>query len=262
MNDFLPLDQADQLIAELAGERVFAGRSKRMAQAGKLKISFHYHGPIGVFAPPEKPDEKPTAIKKYSFNGHLTAVAQPVLEVPTEEISSEGIKELHIDYLIAREVTLAEGSLPIELEPGQFIGRLNTKIVHTDGNKRITHAMDHLNSASVPERKWRIASDEIRAVFQKPTTPTAPADGQGTPGRTETHPIQRSAAQDAAIKLEIENQGFKLTALPKNTPGKSGVKAAIRAALVGENKLFPKIGKQFDKAWERLLASKEMAYEA
>jgi len=74
-----------------------------------------------------------------------------------------------------------------------------------------------------------------------------------------TVPVPRAAAQDAAILCEIKKQGYNPLGLPKNDPGKPGVKAAIRAALVGNNPLFPKAGKQFDKAWDRLRASREVA---
>ena len=67
---------------------------------------------------------------------------------------------------------------------------------------------------------------------------------------TSQKPLQRSAAQDAAILDEIKKQGYNPTALPKNDPGKSGIKAAVRQAL-SKKKLFSGTT-VFDKAWERL----------
>ena len=72
-------------------------------------------------------------------------------------------------------------------------------------------------------------------------------------------PLQRTAAQDSAILCEIEKQGYDPLALPKNLPGKPGVKAAIRAAL-SENSLFTG-GTVFDKAWERLTARADIAIQ-
>lgn len=72
-------------------------------------------------------------------------------------------------------------------------------------------------------------------------------------------PLQRTAAQDSAILCEIEKQGFDPLALPKNLPGKPGVKASIRAAL-SENSLFTG-GTVFDKAWERLTARGDIAIQ-
>ena len=62
-------------------------------------------------------------------------------------------------------------------------------------------------------------------------------------------PVQRSAAQDAAILAEIRARKFDPLVLPKNQPGKPGPKAEIRAALI-DSPLFK--GEVFDKAWERL----------
>jgi len=70
---------------------------------------------------------------------------------------------------------------------------------------------------------------------------------------TSAQSLQRSKAQDDAILCEIKKQGYDPLALPKNPPGKSGVKAAIREALF-KNRLFT--GQTvFKKAWERLTAS-------
>ena len=72
-------------------------------------------------------------------------------------------------------------------------------------------------------------------------------------------PLQRTAAQDSAILCEIEKQGYDPLTLPKNLPGKPGVKAAIRAAL-SKNSLFTG-GTVFDKAWERLTARTDIAIQ-
>jgi hypothetical protein len=69
-------------------------------------------------------------------------------------------------------------------------------------------------------------------------------------------PIQRAAAQNAAILAAIKNKGYQANSLPKHTSGKSGVKALIRAA-VATNTLFQ--GTVFDKTWERLRSSGEIA---
>ena len=72
-------------------------------------------------------------------------------------------------------------------------------------------------------------------------------------------PLQRSAAQDSAILCEIEKQGYDPLALPKNLPGRPGVKAAIRTAL-SQNSLFTG-GTVFDKAWVRLTARADIAIQ-
>jgi hypothetical protein len=74
----------------------------------------------------------------------------------------------------------------------------------------------------------------------------------------EQRPIQRAAAQNAAILEAIKTNGYVAKSLPKSKPGKSGVKATIRNA-VATNSLFQ--GKVFDKAWERLRSSGEIVDE-
>ena len=69
---------------------------------------------------------------------------------------------------------------------------------------------------------------------------------------TTRPPQPRRAAQDAVILDAIRNAGHDPLALPINERGRPGVKAGIRAGLVGVNSLFPKNGNVFKKAWERL----------
>jgi hypothetical protein len=69
-------------------------------------------------------------------------------------------------------------------------------------------------------------------------------------------PLQRFPAQEAAILRHLQGMGHKATALPRNPPGKPGVKAEAKSALVS-SQLF--VGeKVFDKAWERLRATGEI----
>jgi hypothetical protein len=83
-----------------------------------------------------------------------------------------------------------------------------------------------------------------------------------TPTPEKVKPVQHSAAQDAAILAQITALGLVPQALPKNKPGKAGVKAAVRASLVGVSLLFPKKGTQFDHAWDRLRERRELADQA
>lgn len=85
------------------------------------------------------------------------------------------------------------------------------------------------------------------------------ASGGVEPDKAGPPPLQRTAAQDSAILCEIEKLGYDPLALPKNLPGKAGVKAAIRTAL-SKNPLFAG-GTVFDKAWERLTARADIAIQ-
>lgn len=85
---------------------------------------------------------------------------------------------------------------------------------------------------------------------QSTTTPAAPIK-----------PVSRSTAQDDAILRTIKELGFDPLALPTVAKGKAGVKSEVRVALVGVDPLFPKEGKQLDKAWERLSQFGDIAYK-
>lgn len=68
-------------------------------------------------------------------------------------------------------------------------------------------------------------------------------------------PVQRAAAQDAEILAAIHSLLLDPKSIIKGPPGKPGVKAEVRKILES-NPLF--VGKVFDKAWERLRASKKI----
>jgi hypothetical protein len=88
-----------------------------------------------------------------------------------------------------------------------------------------------------------------------------PVSGVATPvsvsGSYTKAPLQRSAAQDAAILAAIREAGCDPLALPVNETGKSGVKAKVRRAIAN-NTMF--VGTTvFDKAWERLRRQGDIA---
>jgi hypothetical protein len=73
-------------------------------------------------------------------------------------------------------------------------------------------------------------------------------------------PVQRSAAQDAAILATLKAMGVDPLAVPKNPPGKPGTKAKVRTALEGDA-LFTG-ATVFDKAWGRLSTRGEIVISA
>ena len=106
---------------------------------------------------------------------------------------------------------------------------------------------------------------ETSSIFVAIAATPAPVGAVGASGSVKpdkdepAKPLQRTAAQDSAILCEIEKQGYDPLALPKNPPGKSGAKAAIRAAL-SKNSLFTG-ATVFDKAWERLTAHADISIQ-
>ena len=77
---------------------------------------------------------------------------------------------------------------------------------------------------------------------------------------SDHEPVQRAAAQDAAIIASLRAAKHDPLALPKNEAGRPGVKAATRAAL-GDGGLWAG-STVFQKAWERLTRNKDIAYKA
>jgi hypothetical protein len=75
-----------------------------------------------------------------------------------------------------------------------------------------------------------------------------------------TEPVQRSKAQENAILNEIKKQNFSPLTLPINLPGKAGVKASVRSALLkSSTSQFFEGSTIFDKAWDRLRKNGEIA---
>ena len=90
--------------------------------------------------------------------------------------------------------------------------------------------------------------------------PQAAAPAQDEAETVSARPMQRSAAQSAAILAAIRSAGHDPRRLPVNETGKPGVKAAIREVLGGEG-LF--VGATvFGKAWERLRQQGDIADKA
>jgi hypothetical protein len=81
-----------------------------------------------------------------------------------------------------------------------------------------------------------------------------------TPATVKSQPITpvlRSIAQENAILCQLKNLGFAPDQLPQRHPGRSGVKAKVKAAL-GTSGMWVS-QKVFDKAWERLRSDGRVA---
>ncbi len=72
-------------------------------------------------------------------------------------------------------------------------------------------------------------------------------------------PQQRTAAQDAAILSYLIATNHDPKSLPKNLPGKPGVKAEVRTAL-GRRGIWAG-NTVFDKAWERLAKAGDIGFK-
>lgn len=98
-----------------------------------------------------------------------------------------------------------------------------------------------------PELVAMAATEPQAAPVATPEPPAAPV---------VLKPVQRQAAQAAAVLDAIRAMGHNPLALPERKPGKRGVKADVRDAL-SNNPLFG--GTVFEKTWERLRAGDEIA---
>lgn len=76
-------------------------------------------------------------------------------------------------------------------------------------------------------------------------------------GATAERPVQTGRAQEVAILDAIKAFGLDPLSLPKNSPGRPGIKRRIRGELQG-SPLFKNREKAFDKAWERLRSDGEV----
>lgn len=141
---------------------------------------------------------------------------------------------------------------------------VDDSVNHAAENGCIIEEMAEMRAYAIPINatqradEIREANEEIDALIASNTPFSLSMQDGSTSGGVEpakaepAKPLQRTAAQDAAILCEIQKLGYDPLALPKNPNGKPGVKAAIRAVLKG-NSLF--VGQSvFKHAWERLTA--------
>ena len=82
-------------------------------------------------------------------------------------------------------------------------------------------------------------------------------EAAGMDGAAPAKPLQRNQAQSEAILHELKKQGYDPLALPKNPPGKPGVKAAVRKAIDGRGIFTGKT--VFSKSWEHMRTAGEIA---
>lgn len=142
--------------------------------------------------------------------------------------------------------------------------RMKYRPVFTDYNGDVsqddTYTITHDEFVSLAELFGLLA---LAGKAPEQTAAPAPMEAVGALGEPAKDgpekPLQRTAAQDAAILNEMEKQGFNPLALPKNPDGRPGVKAAIRTALL-KHPLFTG-STVFDKAWERLAARADIVIQ-
>ncbi|APW46544.1 hypothetical protein [Rhodoferax antarcticus] len=124
------------------------------------------------------------------------------------------------------------------------------------GNWCGQHVLDPLAvRLSLAHRLWGYGRRGDEVVPGAVTAVTTPATAVPV-----AKPVQRSAAQDAAVLAALKAMGIDPLAVPKNEAGKAGTKAKVRAAIAS-NALFTGTT-VFDKAWERLSTRGEIVISA
>jgi hypothetical protein len=163
MNEFKSLEAADALIAHITGEPLEVGRALALARDGKVKISFFCNDRLGYF---RITGNFPSAAEKtndvHQYVGFLTSVARPRLNVRSEKWTEEGSEVTLHSSLIVVDVIPDQVKMPHK--PGFFIALVRTWV---DENSNI-RSDNGLDMRPIPRIEWCVASDEIRAVFQKP----------------------------------------------------------------------------------------------
>ncbi|WP_371233631.1 hypothetical protein ACAW63_10980 [Pseudomonas sp. QE6] len=103
--------------------------------------------------------------------------------------------------------------------------------------------------------KAKLTRDDVLVRFSDVKAAESPADAANTP-----RPMQRQEAQGIAIIEALKGLGYDPKSLPPFQPGKRGAKAHVWDLLIKKKDIFRSKG-VFDKAWDRLKAGEELAYQ-
>ncbi|WP_423459487.1 hypothetical protein [Ottowia sp. VDI28] len=132
-------------------------------------------------------------------------------------------------------------------------GRMATPITIRLGDLfAIGDHVERLRLATVTPPTGKIAAVEAGSGYVN-----TQVDADPTP-TLRREPLPRSQAQDEAILCAIAQRGHDPKAIPPWKPSMPGLKAEMRAEMRSRKKLFTS-DKVFDKAWERLRASGDIA---
>lgn len=166
--------------------------------------------------------------RRYECNGILR-----IMPGAAKAIMIEGKAFVDRAYLPGKPLTLRQ-------EQGGFI--LDGPILALEGGRVWLSQGDLLASLA-----------EVKAIES--------VDGQGSldaGNRLATKPKQRSEAQDEAILEALRQMGHDPQRLPRNPPGKAGVKSQVWALLRTNKQVFVS-RKVFGTAWQRLRDLSEIA---
>ncbi len=130
--------------------------------------------------------------------------------------------------------------------------------------------MCRLAIATTAQGRWRrlledaVRAGELQLLDFASKLPIAGAAREPGPvnedqeGKGALKPVPRSAAQDTAVLSALKALKVDPLAVPRNQPGKAGIKSKVKAALVGKCDMFQAEGQTFAKTWERLRKAGEI----
>jgi hypothetical protein len=98
-----------------------------------------------------------------------------------------------------------------------------------------------------------VMAEKTGLKLDAPARPTDPSLGTGAA------PEPKVRAQERWVLEMINELGYEPVSLPKNSPGKSGIKATIRDQALKEPALFTE--STFESTWKRLRASNSISDE-
>lgn len=188
----------------------------------------------------------------------LVAIAKPVSLLPIA----------HMQPVQPSPVTSAEewSALVEQEEEARKDPVYRTKYTHAmslyDERDKLLEQLrqDHPHVDIAIKKRLSEIRAELETVDKIDESPLPRNDSPSVHVKNQTPaPMQRTAAQDAALLAMLKEKGFDPLALPPNEAGKPGVKSLIRQAL-GTSGLWAGTT-VFDKAWERLSQNRDIAYK-
>jgi hypothetical protein len=100
--------------------------------------------------------------------------------------------------------------------------------------------------------KVRISAEALKKIMTVAAAAGAPAAGLGH--------VPKLEAQVAAVLREIELHDLRPKALPRNSTGRPGIKAELKAKLLKQKQLFQS-PRAFEHTWQTMRTLGEIAYD-
>ncbi|MGB6452668.1 MAG: hypothetical protein WBE92_18105 [Steroidobacteraceae bacterium] len=191
----------------------------------------------------QKADEREARESRYQVQEEAKRVARryTLQEAWIELARATGWEPKRWKDILLQEIR--DGKLPLR-NPSDYSDRLPYTVPNHMGADCDQVDADALN-------KWLGSHSEWAVSYRFPASSAAP---QGEP-TTQSVPLPRQLSQEQEILRVISELGYQANALPRRSPGQSGVKAEVRKRLALRESVF-------DKAWKRLRSTKQIIDEA